>query len=650
LKNFQYKNYTFPFAAITFFVTLQQPKINIRNMKKHNPRQLLLLLMIILITGCFYVPDGEHFVELNNQKTLPEIEVNLNFVTDTVYIARNDWIRFRITNSTNKVNWAMFKIGDKETSVYSDKEGAFQFDWYFGDLHDGTYLLSMFVHVRSGTNSIADLTGAEGYVLQYRWTLVITDRFSIGQDITNFRFENGFLMVEWERYKGVDFQKYELWKEVIHTPNAPYLVATVSNQQQTSVADYTYHGEKSRYFIRVNDFYWHGLSIDAEGPLPAVTSANNSKGDIVLRWEIPPYYSTLRGYRVSFPNPDTGELTTQVEISNAMTDSCIITNSFFGYEYDFYLTPLASSNNYLGDWELRQFLSSRVKASLGLPSPTFVQAESGLDNRIFIYQYNYVEIFDTDRMEVIQTIEKEPGIRGFCVSALNNFLLGFLENPTQIYLHDFNEPEKSKTIDFSGKLPWIKHLAAVADNGTGAVVSEQEVVLVDFKNETILSRAPIRDQNLFACKISPSGNMVIIKTYAGWEFFRYNGKTLEELPGFFADWQAVSFAGFLTGETDKLVQVKGKVVEVTDCHTLITEHRWNIEGTGEPLPFHPDPDSGKLLLRQDENLVLLNTDTGEYEIIGKNRDSYNSRHWNFVYNNNQVFWSQGKRLPLATQN
>jgi hypothetical protein len=303
----------------------------------------------------------------------------------------------------------------------------------------------------------------------------------------------------------------------------------------------------------------------------------------------------------------------------------------------------------LDEWELRQFLSSRVKATAGLLSPTFVKAESGTDNLIFLYQYNHVEIFHTERLEIIQTIKPESRILGFSLSAGNNFLLGFLENPTQIYLHDLNQPEKSKTIDFSGKLPWIEHLAAMAANGIGAVVSEKQVILVDLLKETILARAPIRDENLFECNISPSGNMVVIKTYAGWEFFRYNGETLEELAGLFADWQTVSFAGFLSGETDKLVLVKGRIVEVINCNTLETEHRWSVEGTGEPLPFHLDPDSRKLLLRQDENLVLLNTSTGENEMIGKSRDSYNAWHWNFVFNNNQVFWSQGKRLPVTTQ-
>jgi hypothetical protein len=619
-------------------------------MKKHNPRFFLFPVMALLITGCLYFPDGENFVDLDSKKTLPEIEVELNFETDTVFIARNDWVRFRFTGNTNNVNWAMFQIGEKETSVYADKEGAFQFDWFFGELTDGTYTLSMFVHARSGTGSIADLTGVEGFMLQYRWTLIITDRFSLAPDVTGFRFENGSLEVEWETYKGVDFQKYELWKEVLHSPNAPYLVATITNQHQTTWSDYTYHGEKSRYFVKVNDFYSSGYSKDVEGPLPEVTAVNNDKGEIVLRWEIPPYYSTLKGYRVSSPNPETGELTTLLEISNSMTDSCTIVNPFFGYEYEFYLTPQAASNNYMDEWGLRQFLSSKVKATSGLPSPAFVKAESGTDNLIFLYQYNHVEIFDTERMEVVQTIKPETRIYGFSLSAKNNYLLGFLENPTQIYFHDLKEPEKSKTIDFAGKLPWIEHLAAVSANGLGAVVSEQHIVLVDFLQETILARAPIRDQNLFACNISPSGNLVVIKTYAGWEFFRYNGETVEELPGLFADWQTVSFAGFLAGETDKLVLVKGKMVEVINCNTLETEHRWNIEGTGDPLPFHLDPDSRKLLLRQDETLVLLNTSNGENEIICKNRESYYSSHWNFVFNNNQVFWSQGKRLPVTTKN
>lgn len=616
-------------------------------MTKIKTGRYFLLLLLTFIVGCNYSPEGEHIVEIDSEGTIPEIEVELNFNTDTIYISRNERVQFKYTKNGNKVNWAKFIVNGKETPLQEEKEGGFEFEWYFPNFNHGTYTLTMIVFTKSGTGSIADLVGAEGYLFEHSWTVIVTDASALAPEIKGTDFENGILKLEWEPFKGMNFEKYDVWKYVLHTPYAPFHVTTVTSQEQTSVGDYSYHGELSRYFVTVNESYT-GSSYDVEGPLPEITASNTSDGNILLKWNIPPYFNALNGYKVSYLDNFNGNLIHLQTVEGAQTDSAKIENTLFGYDYNLYLTMNPTSNNYLDEWGLRQFLSSEVKASAGLPAPSFAYAQGGKENKIYLSDYSAVKIYNTEKHEIISSIEHTEGISGFNLSAGNRYLLSFLNKPDKLFLTDLQNDSQSKEINLSTNFTGISHRVSISDKGTGAFTIGQKVVLYDFINETVLAEAPLENNGLYSNKISSSGNMLVVETYGGREFFSYQNGQLKSLPNINEGW-GVTFANFLPGEPEKLVLITGREIKVINTQTTGLFATWTIAGDEYFEAYHLDPKSQNLFIRLGENLILFDLKTGEKLQLAKTKNYSWSTKWDFIYNNNQVFWNKGKRMPVNTE-
>ena len=57
------------------------------------------------------------------------------------------------------------------------------------------------------------------------------------------------LKLEWERYKGLDFKYYRIYKRMTYSQSNKNLVATITSRDLTSYTDTTYHGERSGIFI-----------------------------------------------------------------------------------------------------------------------------------------------------------------------------------------------------------------------------------------------------------------------------------------------------------------------------------------------------------------------------------------------------------------
>ncbi len=358
---------------------------------------IALVLALLMLAGCTFNPSGEYFMELDSNGTPPYIEVELNFDTDTLYIWNNEWINFRYTKNGDQVNWARFIIDGQETSPNDEDHGAVELTWYFPGFEPGTHTLGLQLFTRSGTGSIADFTGAEGYLMQKDWVLIITDQYGVSCAITDTTFENGVLKIQWKEYKGLNFENYQVYKYVQPTSLPNQLVATITDQHQTSVNDANYHGENSQYFVMVNDSY-RGKSMELEGSVPQLTATNNAQGDIVLHWKKPPYWGALKGYRILDDDlswTDAGFIPLY-RIENVLADSFIIPEPWFAHEYNFWLQMEPKGTPYYEDWIRPVSLATQAKASNGAESPKYSWGTTGTGTQIYMQCSNGL-IFTTPK-------------------------------------------------------------------------------------------------------------------------------------------------------------------------------------------------------------------------------------------------------------
>ncbi|MGQ8338951.1 hypothetical protein ACUNWD_20500 [Sunxiuqinia sp. A32] len=612
-------------------------------------RIFLIAILIFMLAGCYFSPSGEHFEELDQVGKLPYVDVELNFDTDTLYVYNNEWIHFHYTKNGDLVNWARFIIDGEAISPNPEEQGAVELSWYFPGFPPGTHSLSLQLYTRSRTGSIADLTGAEGFLLQQDWVLKVVDDWEMGPAIIATSFESGMLKIQWEEFKGLNFENYQVYKYVQPTGLPDQLVATITDQHQTTVTDPNYHGENSRYYVLVNDRH-RGRSLDIEGPIPQVSATNNAQGNIVLHWEKPPFWAALKGYRImdddiSWTNEGFVPL---YLVDGPSMDSIEITDPYFAYNYNLWLQLDPSGTIYLEDWSRPVHLATKVTASSGQPSPEFINGRVGIENRIYLSNYKEVDVFNTELNQVVETIQL-PVFGNFEVSAGNKFLIANMNEPNQLYFLDLENPDNHKIIDFSGQLPYIEHITTVADNGTGIVLSGQNIMLYDFVNEKIIADGTLVYKGLYQHYISGDGKYFCVKNWGGFEFLQLMDNELVPMEELNMNGNSTVFADFLTGEQPKLVRVDSEKIEVIDCTTQTILHQWDLTHGVNTEVFHVDKAGNQLFLREGENLVLLNTETGMRIILGKTYESHYLNWWGMKYNNGQILWDGGRRLDVESK-
>ena len=608
---------------------------------------VVLTMVLLALAGCYYNPSGESFKELDQTGHLPYIEVKLNFDTDTLYIWNDEWIFFHYTKNGDQVNWTRFIVDGEETSPNSEQQGGVGLSWYFLGSSGREHTLSLQLYTHSGTGSIADKSGAEGYLMQKDWILKVVDEYEMGPSIVDTSFENGLLKLNWEEYKGLNFESYQVYKWVQPTALPDQLVATVTDQHQTSVTDPNYRGENSMYYVLVNDRY-RGNSTQIEGPLPAVNATNNAQGDIVLHWEIPKFWAALKGYRIldddlSWTNEGFVPL---YLVNNSLIDSCIIPDPYFAYEYDLWLQMDPKGTSYLEDGSRSVSLATRTNASYGPESPNFWWVQTGTANKIYLLgNGERLYIYDTETLET-NIPGNIPDLFRFHVSANNYYLAGRVSNNNNVFLFDLKHPENNKTIDMNNKIPGLGYLISVSDKGTGIVPSAQNAVLYDYINEQVLAEKELPYNGLYRNQMSGDGNYFTLDTWGGYFWYTCENNTISEMATIRAEESGTLFSDFIPGEQTQLLTASSDHVSIYDCKTQGLLHRWEfVSGVGTTV-YHVVKSSGELFISEGEDLVLLNLKTGGRTLLGK---TTNNNKWNLVYNNGQILWSEGRRLDVSAK-
>lgn len=606
-----------------------------------------LIFIFLTFIGCTFEPDGDHFIELHEQGVVPEIGVDLNFATDTIYVQKSEWIRFSYSNNGDQVNWAQLVIDGEETAINDTPSGGLELRWYLEGKSKTVFPLELRLFTKSQTGSIADKLGAEGFLISKTWTLVVRNPDMMGVRMKKAELTDGTLKLTWDMFKGTDFKEYRIYREIDYYQQSFVQVATITAQEQTSFIDQNYHGERSRYWVVVNGQFY-GPSVSVEGPLPELKAVNLTNGDIQLSWKKPPFYKNLKGYRIAYRN-DTGSIEPIGEITDTGIESFTIPNPKFAFSYEFYLVMIPKSESYYDDWALNQFLSTRAGSTYGKITPIFTQAYAGSEPVSFLLNnYQRIIAFDHRSFAPLREFGYGVNISWFDVSSNNHYLVCKLNTPATIVLEDLVNSTNTKKLNLSSTFPEMGHIASVSDQGTGIVLNGQTAVLFDYVHEQKIAEITLQFNNLFANKISASGNFFFCETNA-YEYFRYKDQQIVRLPDFNPDKDYVLHADYLPGQQEKLIQSFSNRVEMIDCNTWHVEKQWTFS---EPITevYNLDMKNGQLFYRQGNQLRLLNVFTGNREDLCTTGESYYLNKWMLFYNHGQILWGQGRGIDVTGTN
>lgn len=196
---------------------------------------ILLSAIIFLFMGCEYVPSGENFVELTPPESNIPVEISLNNVnpSDTIYVYQKTSFSIKI-NSSKDLLRAEVLI---DSQVVADlRNNTFNFSVYPGQITEGVHKLTVNAAFTSGTGSLAEMMGMEGYTGELSWNIRVIpnpeDHFKLEYRIN----KDGFLEVFWDNI----VPESVIERYTVHSGLTQNTDITISDAKQKSFVDYGY--------------------------------------------------------------------------------------------------------------------------------------------------------------------------------------------------------------------------------------------------------------------------------------------------------------------------------------------------------------------------------------------------------------------------
>lgn len=206
----------------------------------------IMFLIIAFIYSCEYEPTEKFNRNINKNAISPNIQVvKLNLTTDTIYLTADSLVHFIFNSNEQEINSVVFSIDDSAKATINSDSGTF--DIQIKTLKKGIHSLQIAIYSTSGTGSIADKIGAEGFVSSKSWVLVVK-KFTNANMKTNVI--NGLLNISWAKYPSYDFTYYYLRKTTQYFNNYVWYSYSRTN---TGYIDTAYLGEGGTYELGVNN-------------------------------------------------------------------------------------------------------------------------------------------------------------------------------------------------------------------------------------------------------------------------------------------------------------------------------------------------------------------------------------------------------------
>ena len=298
------------------------------------------LLLILLLYSCEYQPSEVYNRTVNQDVPAPQIQVvELNIDADTLYLYSSLEIKFRFQSSNQAITAVNFLIdGTSVGSVYS-ASGTFTLQT--GQIAAGTHDLGIEVYTSSGTGSLAEELGMEGYVASQSWKLVILDFYypEISKTI-----ENGLLHLKWNNYKASNFKEYAIVKA------GPFLNETEIKRVKTSeFTDSSYVGEWAYYSVRVitkDDNLFSSNTFYLEPDLPVLTYSVEDSNRYTVRWSKSKFYNAIDTFTVYQGRAYDYSGTKKVKATRDPNDTIYqVSSACFGDELNFALRLVPKKTN-----------------------------------------------------------------------------------------------------------------------------------------------------------------------------------------------------------------------------------------------------------------------------------------------------------------
>jgi hypothetical protein len=387
--------------------------------------------------------------------------------------------------------------------------------------------LDVFTH--SGTGSIADSIGMEGFLFKTKeWVIRVnnTTYYNVTSTATD-----GFLKLRWtdEYSEANEYIIFRGYKEIGRSTTCEFI-------------DKGYVGEGAEYYIKYKSPYSEDLQTLGRVEIPKEIKLNftcDVLNNYQVSWGKLKYYAAVdtiivRGNDGSYA-PYEIQKTTDVSQTGFS-----VSKKYFGQQRNYSLTllpkyynPLYNGNSYRND----AFTSSTYQFTIGYPSPLY-QEFMRINGNEFIYHTNiykdlsytyhdsiyrysaaankYIERFGINRTDPYYS---GNDLNSLSVSADGSYIAAIYRTSGNAFISSGSNLRNFKIFEING-LVYSSRKIPMANNGIGLVYGGGKKYLYDFKTENILGYANNttwhEDYN-----ISPDGTYFFLRVSHSIELYSY---------------------------------------------------------------------------------------------------------------------------------
>lgn len=464
-------------------------------MKVHFYNFITLLVLLFVAVSCDYKSKDRFFRDLDPNAKPPAINLNINTLSDTVYLPKDQLPTFNITTGIERRQWMVVYLNDVIRDTIQNSTGKFTISLGNSVFSPGIYKLKIRVYLSTGTGSIGDKLDAEHFLYERVWWLMVSDNPSLGGVITGAVPENGNLKVSWTPYKGLGFGSYVLLRTLKGEWDYD-TVAVVNDLTHTWVYDTTYVGEESTYVLKVYTgsppYEYYDLvatsTYDYYYGFPELTLQPWNEKDLRLSWGRSVFLKHISKYKIMIREEYNEDSPTYIDIPNTDTTSYILANPKFTFLYEFTVTfsPFKTiSQGYQGNF------SRIISGYPGTPSFSCNEIYTPVGPYILFLNAGRIYKYDVADNQVTDSLVS-PGsyaYQSFSVSPNGKYLTA--PSSSGFILFYNIETHGSEFINFSEISPSSGSFSTtdIADNGIGVASDYYNLFLYDFIHHQLLNQA-----------------------------------------------------------------------------------------------------------------------------------------------------------------
>lgn len=563
-----------------------------------NKFNFIILTIALLFVACEYDPSGNNFVELTPPEDYIPIEISLNDVnpSDTIYLYQNTSISITINTSKDLLQAAVLLDGQDYKNMWNN---SLSFVIDPDQINEGVHKLSVNAVFTSGTGSLAEMMGMEGYMGELSWNIRVIhnpqDQFELGYHIN----KDGYLELFWENVVPESvIEKYTVQSGLTQNTDI-----TINDANQKSFVDYGYVCEYAYYevktYLKDGNIFEQTLSIDT--PTPTVYFEDLGLDSLRVFWDKP------------IANGRFNLIEDNNTIASEIRDTSIIIPQLFGKTRKFMLEikpQVAEYDNYYNRFNASGSFCQGT--SLELPNwPLY--AYNITNNIIYSTKYNSLVAFDATTLEEINTVSINGHPWGLIYGGKiasaphNSTVAAMTGEETWI----FNDSRLINPIIISPLRGNVNtRLSALTSNDRFFVVEKDSNICKIFNSLTgeKIFEFPFTYKTRYTfpdfVTVSEDGQFFCAPSENGIEIFEINGTTTNLL---YTDTRQYNGAMFVPSQPDKLLLRVGSNIELRQIPGFNLIQTLDVSANGATL-CNIDPASMSLLYYQNGSLRVCKID------------------------------------------